>query len=136
MARPAVSAGLGVKPQSLIVSLAALGALSAFAAATMKLRAPQRMKVIGVTLNVAARGGTHVTSALDVTDDGTSILAAAFDVDALTPGTPVDKEGSALASAADDIAKDSEIRITATESGGTAPTWQGATLQIDYLPLD
>lgn len=136
MARPSVSAGLGLKVATLIVTLAPLGALTAFAAMSLKLRMPQRGKILGMSLNVAARGGTHVTSAVDVSNAGTSLLAAAFDIDALTPGTIVDKEGSALAAGADDVAKDAEIRITSTEAGGTSPTWQGATVQIDYLPLD
>jgi hypothetical protein len=137
MARPGYSLGTkgGSTVKSLIVTLAPLGALTAFAAMSLKLRMPERGKFIGATLNVAARGGTHSNSALDVTNAGTSILGAAFDVDALTPGTPVDKEGSALAAAADEVAKDAELRITSTESGGTAPTWQGATLQLDYVPL-
>jgi hypothetical protein len=133
MARPAFSVG-SAKPQSLVVSILCGQALAAFAAHTMKVRMPQTGKVIGVTLNVGGRGGTHSTSTLDVTNAGTSLLAAAFNVTALTPGTPVDKEGAALAAAAAEVAKDAELRITTAESGGTTPTWQNVTVQIDYVP--
>lgn len=136
MARPAVSAGIGRSVQTIVVTLAQMGALVAFSAMSLKVRMPVRAKIVGVSLNVAARGGTHSASAVDVSNGATSLLAAAFDIDALTPGTIVDKEGSALAAGADDVAKDSEIRFTSTESGGTSPTWQGATVQIDYIPLD
>lgn len=134
MSRPGYALGMN-RVLSLIVTLAPLGALTSFAAMSLKLRMPQTGKIVGMSLNVAARGGTHVASAVDVSNAGTSLLAATFDVDALTPGTVVDKEGTALAAGADSVAKDAELRITSTEAGGTTPTWQGATLQIDYVPL-
>lgn len=134
MSRPGYSLPMP-RPQSLVVTVMGAVALAAFAAHTFKLRMPQRGKVIGVTLNVGARGGTHSTSTLDVLAGATSLLAAVFDVAALTPGTPVDKEGSALSSAADDVAKDAAISIVTAESGGTSPTWNAATVQIDYVPL-
>lgn len=134
MARPGYALG-GGRPQSLVVSMLCGNALAAFAAHTVKLRMPQRGKVIGVFLNVGLRGGTHATSTVQVQNAGTSLLVAAFDVAALTPATPVDKEGAALAAAADDVAKDAELRIIVAESGGTSPTWADVTVQIDYVPL-
>ncbi len=134
MARPAIGPGVkcsGLK--TIVVSILAGQALAAFAAHTIKLRMPETGRVRGATLNVGLRGGTHVTSALDIQDDGVSILAATFDVDALTPGTPVDKEGTDLVSTP--VAKDSVLSIVTTEAGGTAPTWADATVQIDYEPL-
>lgn len=137
MARPGFSMGVqgGASPRSLVVTVAQIGALVAFAAGSLKLRMPATGKVIGITMNVAARGGTHVTSTIDVTKGGTSLLAAVFDVAGATQGTPVDKEGTALAAAADVVAKDAEIAITCAESGGTSPTVRGLTVQIDYVPL-
>lgn len=135
MARPGYSIGIPTRPTTLMVTLANMGPLVAFAAHTVKIRMPQRGKIIGMTLNVGTRGGTHVGSALDVQKEGVTMLAATFDVDALTPGTPIDKEGSALAANADPVAKDATISIVTTEAGGTAPTWGDATLQIDYIPL-
>ena len=108
----------------------------AFATQTRKFTMPCTAKIVAIGLNVAARGGTHSTSTVDVKKTSTSLLAAVFDVAALTPGTIVSKESSStLASAADSVAKDQVISIISTESGGTSPTWAGADLQIDYIPL-
>lgn len=139
MARPGYALGMP-RPLSIVVALAHSGPLVAFAAHTAKVRLPQRGKIIGITLNIGAKGGTHSTSTVDVLKattggSGTSLLAALFDAAALTAGTPVDKEGTALAAAADEVAKDQEIRVTLAESGGTSPTYSDATLQIDYVPL-
>ncbi len=137
MARPGYALGIkgGAQTKSLIVTLAGPVVQTFPNAVSYKLRMPETGKVIGVSLNVGLRGGTHVTSSIDVTNAGTSLLAAAFDVDALTPGTMVDKEGAALASAAESVAKDAELRITTAESGGTSPTFGATTVQIDYIPL-
>lgn len=135
MARPGYSIGIPTRPQSLIASILCGAALAPFTAATLKLRMPQRGKVVGITLNVGQRGGTHGTSTVQVQNAGTSLLGAAFDVAALTPATPVDKEGSNLAAAADEILKDAELRIIVAVAGGSSPTWADATVQIDYVPL-
>lgn len=138
MARPAfsmgVKAGGGGQVKSLVLTLAGM-TLEAFASRTFKLRMPEQGKVVGVTMNVAAKGGTHSTSTIDVQEGSTSLLASTFDVAGATAGTPVDKEGSGVAAAADPVAKDAEIRIVCTESGGTSPTVAGLTVQIDYVPL-
>ncbi len=93
--------------------------------------------LMGATLNVGTRGGTHVTSTLDVQVGGVSIFAATFNVQALTPGTIVLKEGAAAFSATGlaAIAKDAVISIITVESGGTSPTWADATLQLDFAPV-
>jgi len=139
MARPGFSTAVkgGATVKALIVTVAQLGALVAFAAGSMKLRMPETGKIIGVSLNVAAGGGTHSTSTIDVLEGATSLLAAPFDVAAAVAaaGTIVDKEGTALAAAADIVLKDAAISITAAESGGSAPTTRGLTVQIDYVPL-
>lgn len=138
MARPPFSrANGGVKTLG-PVTLAGAGALIAFAAATIKIRMPESGYLVGAELNLGARGGTHVTSAIDVQDDGVSVLTTPFDVDALTPGTPVEKVGAALTNSATGgplIAKDSVISIILTEAGGTSPTYQAATVQLDYVPV-
>lgn len=139
MARPGFSQGVksggGGQVLSLILTIVGLEALAAFAAGSLKLRMPATGKIIGMTANVESVGGTHVTSTLDVSNGATSLLAAPFDVAAMTPGTPVDKEGSALAAGAASVAKDAELRATLATSGGTNPTVRGLTLQIDYVPL-
>ena len=123
----------GQQVHSMFITLAHLGPLVAFAAHTLKFTFPGKVKVIGARLNVGGRGGTHVTSAVDIQKGGVSILAAAFDVDALTPGTPVDKEIADLAAGADPVAANAEMSVVTTESGGTAPTWDTAGVQIDYV---
>lgn len=137
MARPGYSLavkGGGGQVKSLNVTLAGLVA-AAFGAATFKLRMPEKGTIVGITLNVGARGGTHNTSTIDVLNGTTSLLAAVFNVATLTPGTPVDKEGTALAAGVGSVAKDAELRITSAESGGTSPTVTAVTVQIDYIPL-
>lgn len=137
MARPGYSLGVkgGSQVKTLNVSMLCGAALSAFTASTQKLRMPEKGKIIGITLNVGQRGGTHATSTVQVQNGATSLLAAAFDVAALTPGTPVDKEDTALAAAADSVAKDSELRVVVAVTGGTSPTWADVTVQIDYVAL-
>jgi hypothetical protein len=136
MSRPALSVGAGHRTQSLVVSVLAGAALTTFPPSNrQKLRMPQTGKVVGITLNVGAKGGTHSVSTLDVQVGGTSLLVALFDVAGLTAGTPVDKEGAALAAAAAIVAKDGEIDLIWAQSGGSSPTFQDATVQIDYIPL-
>lgn len=137
MARPGYSLGVkgGSQVKTLNVSMLCGAALAAFTASTQKLRMPEKGKIIGITLNVGQRGGTHATSTVQVQNGATSLLAAAFDVAALTPGTPVDKEDTALAAAADSVAKDSELRVVVAVTGGTSPTWADVTVQIDYVAL-
>jgi hypothetical protein len=140
MSRPGYSlgakAGGGGQVKSLIVTLHGMG-LIAFTALTRKIQMPETGKIVGIHLNVAAKGGTFPPGAatLDVKDGADSVLGAAFDVEALVAGTPADKEGSDLAAAADVVAKDAVISIVTAVTGGTSPTWQGADLQIDYVPL-
>lgn len=135
-ARPEYATAMG-KPHSLVLSLLVGGALTAFSAKTGLFKAvlPFKAKVIGVRLTVGQKGGTHVTSALDVLAGGVSLLAAVFDVDAAVAGTPIDKEIADLAAGAAAVAANSEITINTTESGGTSPTWADVMVQIDFVPL-
>ena len=132
MARPKFAVGTpGVR--SLIITLAGVVA-AAYEALTYKVIMPASGKVVGVTYNAGAKGGTFSTAALDVQDDGVSILGTTIDVAAAVAGTPVSKEGTALAAGAATVAKDSVLSIVQTVSGGSSPTHSGATLQIDYVP--
>lgn len=133
MARQAYSIG-SAPVKSLIVTLHGMG-LIAFAAQVYKIAAPEAMQIIAITVNVGARGGTHVTSTLDVLSGATSLLAALFNVASLTPGTPVEKLPAVLSATGQaTIAKDAVLSITAAESGGTNPTVAAVTVQIDYVP--
>lgn len=136
MARPEYNLAAGV-PMSFTFPVLAGAALTAFAAKTgfIQFRAPRKMQIIGITLNVNQRGGTHSASAVNVLAGGTTVLASTFSVNGLTPGTPVDKEGTDLTAAAASVAKDTLITVNLTEAGGTSPTWADVTLQIDAIPL-
>lgn len=133
MARPGYNLG-SERPQTLLLHLTAAN-LEATVAGTRKIRMPQRGKIIGMTLNLGLKGGTHGTNTLDVLSGATSLLGAAFDVAAAVAGTPIDKEGTDLAAAAAEVAKDATISVAVAVSGGSSPTWGCATLQIDYVPL-
>lgn len=135
MARPAYSLAIASRIKTINLTLFGMGPLVAWAARTMHFTMPERGTIVGMTLDVGASGGTHVTSAVDVHDDGSTVLDSTFDVDGITPSTPIKKEGSDLADAAADIAKDSEMSVVLTESGGTNPTVAAVNLQIDYVPL-
>ncbi len=135
MSRPGYAIGIGAgRVKTLTFSALCGSALAAFTAATWKLHAPEGEQVVGITLNVGQRGGTHATSTVDVKQGSTSFLGALFDVAALTPGTPVEKEGSNL-TAAPTFAKDAILSAVVAVSGGTTPTWADVTVQIDYVPL-
>jgi hypothetical protein len=135
MARPSYSQGVHAAPRTLTLSILCGAALTAFGAATQKLRMPCTGQIVGITLNVGQRGGTHVTSTVDVKAGNTSLLGALFDVAALTPATPVDKEGSNLSAAAASVAKDAVISVVTAQAGGTSPTWADVTVSIDFVPL-
>lgn len=139
MARPGFSMGIkaggGGQVKSLIVTTHHLAALAAWAAGTIKLTLPERGQIVGVTFNVAEKGGTHGTSTVDVLAGSDSLLGSVIDVEAATAGTPVLREGDDLSAEAVDVAKDTTINITLASSGGSSPTARGATVQIDYVPL-
>jgi hypothetical protein len=140
MARPGYSLatkGGGGSVKTILLTLSQPMALVAYIAGSLKFTMPETGKLIGVTLNVTAGGGTHVTSTVDVLEGATSLLTAVFDVAAAVaaPGVPINKEGSALSAAADTVAKDAVISVTVAEAGGTNPTTRGLTVQIDYVPL-
>lgn len=137
MARPAVSIGNPIRPQSIILSLLGGAALTAFPPVNgAKFLMPQTGEIIGVTVNVGSKGGTHSVSTLDLqTNAGATMLASLLDIAALTAGTPVSKEGAALAAAAASVAKDTVMKLVWNQSGGTSPTWTDVTVQIDYIPL-
>ncbi len=137
MARPGYSLATksgGGSVKSLIVSIAGM-TLETLVARTSKIAMPETGKIIAITTNVAAKGGTPGTDTLDVLAGATSLLAAVFNLNTIVAGTPVEKVGSALSAAADSVAKDTVLSIVTAQSGGTTPTIAAATIQIDYVPL-
>lgn len=133
-ARPKYNLG-SAAPASLIFPLLAGSALAAFAAHTLKFIAPCKLKVIGARLAVGLKGGTHVTSTLDIQKAGVTMLGALFNVATAVAGTPIDKEIADLAANAASVAANTELSIVTAEAGGTAPTWADVVVQIDYIPL-
>ena len=138
MVRPAFSLGTkggGGQVKSLVVMLAGHVVIAWVDAIVIKLRMPERGQIVGVTMSVDTLVATHSTSTLDIGAGATSLLASVIDVSALVDGTPLDVEGAGLSAAAADVAKDSEIRLTSAESGGSTPGIIGCMVQIDYVPL-
>lgn len=131
MSRPAYSTAIAARIKTIALVLAPFGALTAFAAHTGKIRAPESGRIVGLSSNIGARGGTHVTSALAVATAGGTV--GTFDVDTQVAGTLTDIEGTSLANT--EFAKDSTISVVTTEAGGTSPTWQNVILTIDYVPI-
>lgn len=138
MARPkyslAVKGGGGGQVKSLTLTLTGM-TLEALVARTAKLIMPEKGKIIAVTANVAAKGGTPGTDTLDVTAGATSLLAATFNLNTIVAGTPVQKDGAGLSATADSVAEGTELRFTTAQSGGTSPTLALLTVQVDYVPL-
>lgn len=140
MARALPKASLAVKAggstlKTLIFGILQGAPLAAFEAHTLKFTMPERGRVLGMRLNVGLRGGTFNVGTVDVKAGATSLLTAVFDVAALTPATPVDKEEANLTATAADIAANTEMSVVVAVTTGTSPTWADVTLQIEYLPL-
>lgn len=137
MARPGYSTGM-IQPYSLTGTALVGAALLAITSKTkfMQFRMPCKGKVIGITLNVNQAGGTiGAGTVVDVLAGATSLLTTPFAVDTLTPGTPVDKEGTNLSAAASSVAKDTIIGVSVTVVGGSSPTWADISFQLDFAPL-
>lgn len=137
MARPAYSTGM-IQPYTLTGTALVAAALLAITSKTkfMQFRLPCNSKIIGVTLNVNQVGGTiGAGTVVDVLAGATSLLTTPFAIDTLTPGTPVDREGTGLAAAAGSVAKDTIIGVSVTVVGGSTPTWADISFSIDYVPL-
>lgn len=132
MSRPGYSAGQGLRPQSIVVSALAGAALTAFANGKTyaNILMPQSGKIIGINFNVGGKGGTFSTGTVTVKNAGNNV--AVLNAASAVAGTPVQVEGSSLSNT--DVAKDAALTLVSAESGGTSPTWQDVTIQIDYIP--
>lgn len=90
-------------------------------AVTIKL--PFAAQVIGVSATARASGGSSPTLAIDVLDDGETILSAPI---AVTAGTV--SEGSILSTAA--IVADESLITIDLDLGGSSPTWDDITVTL------
>jgi len=84
---------------------------------------PFAATLVEVSATARASGGTSPTLAIDVKENGTSVLSAAMDITAgvVTVGTIADAE----------VADDAKITIDAT-IGGTSPTWDDITVLLTF----
>jgi hypothetical protein len=85
---------------------------------------PFGARLLGVSANARASGGTSPTLTVDVEDDGTTVLSSAI---AITAGTPA--EGTV---SVPEIADESVIEIVLT-IGGTSPTWDDITVLLTVV---
>lgn len=108
------------------------GQFTASITGKLKFQAPQGMAILGVSAVARAKGGTQGTSTIDVLAAGTSVLTGAIDISG-TAGTIV---AGVLTTAPTKVAKDTAIQVNLVVSGGSSPTLDDITLQIDYLPID
>lgn len=132
MSRPGYSAGQGLRPQSIVIPMLAGAALTAFANAKTyaNILLPQSGKIIGINFNVGGKGGTFSTGTIAVKIG--ALTVATLNAASAVAGTPVQVEGSSLSNT--DFAKDAVLTLLSAESGGTSPTWQDVTIQVDYIP--
>ena len=89
-----------------------------------KFKIPFACRLLGVSANARASGGTAPTLTVNIEDDGVAALSSAI---SLTAGTV--SEGT-IANAA--IADESVIEIVFT-IGGTSPTWDDVTVVLTVV---
>lgn len=98
--------------------------------AVVKFNAPQKIKVLACSVVSRAKGGTHAATVFDF-KQGSSVISS-IDVAAVAAGTRAD--GTIVAAQAV-VAKGVEISVDFTETGGTTPTLDDVSLQIDYIAV-
>ena len=132
---PAINAGIA-RVHSVVLyaqgqfTTAALTAFMAF-------RTPQKVKVLGISGAAYAKGGTHTTQSatFDVLNGTVSLLSAVLDLGSKTAGTRQD--GALTATTANLIvSKDSELNVSFGSTGGTSPTMDKVSIQIDYIAIE
>lgn len=132
MSAPNVSSTITViRPIAILIA----GQSGASAAAVATVRMPQKCQVVAVSAIARAKGGTHGTTTLDAKNGSTSIVSAVLDLN-VAAGTRVDgtvvKNTGDLGSVFD---KDDELVIDLVMSGGSSPTLDDITVQVDVAPL-
>lgn len=111
-------------PGVVLIPLQLDGQFTATVNPVVKFILPFGARLIGVSANARASGGTSPTLTVDVEDDGTSVLSSAI---AITAGTPA--EGTVANPA---IADESVIEVILT-IGGTSPTWNDITVLLTVV---
>tara|TARA_R110002096_G_scaffold172484_6_gene346183 strand:- start:661 stop:1107 length:447 start_codon:yes stop_codon:yes gene_type:complete len=111
-------------PGVVVIPLHLDGQFTATTNPVAKFAIPFGAKLIGVSANARASGGTSPTLTVDVEDDGTSVLSSAISI---TAGTI--SEGT-IANAT--IADESVIEVVLT-IGGSSPTWDDITVLMTVV---
>lgn len=111
-------------PGVVVVPLHFDGQFTATTNPVAKFILPFGAKLIGVSANARASGGTSPTLTVDLEDDGTSVLSSAISI---TAGTV--SEGT-IANAS--IADESVMEVVLT-IGGTSPTWDDITVLLTLV---
>lgn len=110
----------GVSAIPLVLS----GQRTATTAAVALFKVPFAVRLLGVSASARASGGTTPTLAVDIQDDGASVLSAPI---AVTAGAVA--EG---ALAHPDVADESLITVDLA-IGGTTPTWDDITVLLTVV---
>lgn len=108
-------------PGVFFVPIQLSGQVTADKTAAVKITLPFEAKVIGATATARASGGTTPTLAIDILDDGVTILSAPI---AVTAGAVA--EGTVSAPV---IADESVVTVN-LDLGGTSPTWDDITITL------
>lgn len=90
-------------------------------------RPPQAIQVTAFSARARAKGGTHVSTVLNLMAGATTV--ATLDIGAVAAG--VRAEASAILSEL--VAADAELTVDFVETGGTTPTLDDISVQIDYV---
>lgn len=100
-----------------------------------KVLTPQKWRICAISVVARAKGGTgSPTQTLDLLIGATSLLTAPMDLAAVGAGTRVDGALAALVPL--NVPQGSEIHLDLVSSGGSSPTLDDLTVQIDYVGLD
>ncbi len=127
MAAPVIGPGVGVV-QSKVFYLN--GQFTTTVADVVKWYTAQKIKVLAVSYVTRAKGGTHGTSTVAVKQGANAI--ATLDVAATAAGTRLDGTVSSTYAVVD---KGVEVGVTVTLSGGTLPTLDDVSVQVDYIAV-
>lgn len=103
------------------------GQYTASVAGVASFRMPFNVRVLYVTMNVGAKGGTQGTSTLTCTN-ATNAFTNAVDL----TGTAATLLEATLVSAYQSVAKDALVTCNLVISGGTSPTLNDITLVLWY----
>lgn len=126
MASRKASPGIGIATKSIVLhrttQLTTTDLVGMFA-----WRPPQNIQVLGFSVVARAKGGTHASTVFDLMAGAT--LVASVNLTAVAAGAV----GEAATIASENVAADTLLTVNFTETGGTTPTLDDVSVQIDYI---